>query len=98
MGVSSDDFYRDLIGFEGFSHITAPEHYRDAPEEWYVLLTDVMGSTQAIEAGKYKEVNLIGAAAIMAMLNVAEGHDLPYVFGGDGTTMLIPPSLLPKAL
>ena len=42
-------------------------------------------------AGRYKDVNLIGAACITATLNATRGLDLPYVFGGDGATVLIPP-------
>ncbi len=28
------------------------------PDDWYVAITDVKGSTKAIEAGRYKDVNL----------------------------------------
>lgn len=94
----SEAFYQQLEGFSRFSRLTDPSHYQDAPEDWYVLATDIKGSTQAIADGKYKEVNLIGAAVIMAILNIAGNASLPYCFGGDGANMLIPPSLLDKTL
>jgi len=36
---------------------------------------------------------MIGAACIMGILNIAENIDIPYVFGGDGATLAIPPAL-----
>jgi hypothetical protein len=53
----------------------------------------VVGSTAAIEHGHYKQVNMSGAATIMAVINAAEGVDLPYVFGGDGAVIAAPPSV-----
>ena len=35
---------------------------------------------------------MIGAACITATLNATPGLDLPYAFGGDGATVLIPPA------
>jgi hypothetical protein len=31
--------------------------------DWYVVITDIVGSTKAIELGKYKAVNIIGACS-----------------------------------
>ena len=67
------------------------------PADWFVLISDVRGSTKAIESGHYKEVNIIGASSIIAVLNAAGSHDIPYIFGGDGATFLIPPELKGKA-
>ena len=36
---------------------------------------------------------MVGASAVVAVLNSAAGADLPYVFGGDGATFGIPPHL-----
>jgi len=95
---TGDDFFKNLIGFAQFSDLTDPSHYLPAPADWYVLVTDIKGSTEAIAQGKYKEVNLIGAAIIMSILNIAEAVSIPYAFGGDGATMLIPASLIDKTL
>ena len=50
------------------------------------------GSTAAIEEGLYKEVNSLGAASIVVLLNAVAPLKVPYVFGGDGATVCIPPS------
>ncbi len=88
----TDRFYADLPSFEGFADAVDPARYTDAPTDWFVAITDVRGSTDAIEAGRYKDVNALGAASIVAVLNAAPGLDLPYVFGGDGATLLFPSS------
>jgi hypothetical protein len=59
-----------------------------------LVLSDIKGSTKAIQSGRYRQVNLIGAATIAAFMNVAETNDLPFVFGGDGATLLVPNSMV----
>jgi len=90
------DFYKNIKGFDTFSELTNPERYTPVPDDWYIVMTDIEGSTQAIADGRYKDVNLVGATAIIAILNIAEDAVLPYVFGGDGATLLIPKDLLEK--
>jgi Protein of unknown function (DUF3095) len=36
-------------------------HYRPAPDGWALALTDVVGSTEAIAAGRHKTVNFVAA-------------------------------------
>jgi hypothetical protein len=43
-----------------------------------------------IADGRYKDVNMIGAACISAVLNISQEHSIPYVFGGDGATLMVP--------
>jgi hypothetical protein len=86
-------FYGALEPFVDFAEVADPARYVEAPRDWVVILTDIKGSTEAAKAGRYKEVNLVGAACITATLNVTKGLDLPYVFGGDGATVLIPPEV-----
>ena len=90
--MSSNNFYEQLEGFSDFPQFTQLELYRPLPSEWFVLITDVCGSTEAIEQGLYKEVNSLGAASIVALLNAVAPLKVPYVFGGDGATVCIPPS------
>jgi len=66
------------------------------PADWELLLTDIEGSGQAIERGRYKMVNALGAACIIAACNAAGRDDLPYIFGGDGASLLAPPELAPR--
>lgn len=85
------NFFKDLQGFYLFSEACDSKHYYPAPSDWFVVVTDVEGSTKAIEQGRYKDVNMIGVACITAVVNVCKGMDVPYVFGGDGATFLLPP-------
>lgn len=85
-----DDFYRDLEPFDDFADVADLAAYARVPDDWVVLISDVRDSTRAIAEGRYKEVNMMGAASITAVLNASPGLDLPYVFGGDGATILVP--------
>ena len=91
--TSSEKFYEQLEEFSDFSQFTQLEWYRPLPSTWFVLITDVNGSTNAIEDGLYKEVNSLGVASIVALLNAVAPLKVPYVFGGDGATVCIPPSM-----
>ncbi|MEG4291605.1 DUF3095 domain-containing protein [Microcoleus sp. C2C3] len=95
--MNSENFYSQLPLLDNFIQITDLGNFFDVPEDWYIVVTDIRGSTQAIEAGKYKEVNLLGACSIVAVLNVAGKTEIPFVFGGDGASLLMGPSLLPAA-
>ena len=95
--MNSENFYSQLPLLDNFLKITESGNFVDVPDDWYIVVTDIRGSTQAIEAGKYKEVNLLGACSIVAVLNVAGKTEIPFVFGGDGASLLMGPSLLPAA-
>ncbi|MDD4962756.1 MAG: DUF3095 domain-containing protein [Gallionella sp.] len=84
------NFYRDLPAMLTFSEATGAHFHVDVPEDWWVVVADVEGSTKAIEAGEYKKVNTVGVACIAAVLNVDRQIELPFVFGGDGATFAIP--------
>ncbi len=94
----SATFYAQLPIIERFDRLADDDAYVSLPEDWVIVLTDVMGSTQAVQAGRYRDVNYVGAASIAAVLNVADRADLPFVFGGDGATLVVPPTLLDDAL
>jgi hypothetical protein len=100
--LSDAHFYEELPVFDDFARITEPGHYQALPEEWHVVIADVEGSTAAIAAGRYKEVNVVGAASIVAVLN-AHPHPpsvgtrplrVPFVFGGDGASLCVPDSVV----
>jgi hypothetical protein len=84
------DFYDRLPVFEGFANIMDPARYRPLPDDWLIGLTDVVNSTQAIAAGRYKSVNTAGAAVISALSNALPGRKFPFVFGGDGASFAVP--------
>ncbi|HJK91223.1 MAG TPA: DUF3095 domain-containing protein [Polyangiaceae bacterium LLY-WYZ-15_(1-7)] len=87
-------FYADLPWLERFVDVPDPASYAPAPESWCLVITDVIGSTKAIEAGRYKDVNALGVASIVALRNALPDVEVPFVFGGDGATMLCPASRL----
>jgi hypothetical protein len=87
------DFFSSLPSFGSFEAVADLHSYHPAPDSWLVVITDVKGSTKAIQEGRYKEVNALGAGSIVTALNIADDIDIPYVFGGDGATLLIPPTL-----
>ncbi len=87
-------FYQDLVAFKDFSELSTHEYFHQVPPSWYVVITDVRGSTKAINEGRYKQVNLIGASCIASVLGVIQAYEFPFVFGGDGATMLIPEKYL----
>lgn len=79
---------------ERFADLANAASYHTPPPSWWVVVTDVVGSTRAIEAGRYKDVNILGAASIVTAKNAASGRSLPFVFGGDGATLLVPGDVL----
>ncbi len=94
---SSEHFYRDLPPFSAFAHFPEAQHYQPLPSDWLIAISDVRGSTAAIEAGRYKEVNALGVATIVALLNALRPLEVPYVFGGDGATACLPATARPQA-
>jgi hypothetical protein len=88
--AGNSTFYRRLEPFADFAAVADARHYVEAPDDWLVVVADIKGSTEAARAGRYKDVNLIGAACITAVLNVTRGLELPFAFGGDGAAILIP--------
>jgi hypothetical protein len=86
------DFYASVPVFEGFGRIMEPGLYRPLPDDWVLGLSDVVGSTQAIEDGRYKAVNMAGAAVIAAVQNALGRRELPFVFGGDGASLAVAPA------
>jgi hypothetical protein len=61
------------------------------------VVTDVESSTRAVEAGRYQLVNLAGAAGIAAVCNICRGETIPFLFGGDGAVLLVPPGRVQSA-
>ncbi len=93
--MSSARFYLELPAFKDFREVVSDRHFRPLPEDWLVIVADIQGSTKAIEEGRYKDVNTLGAAAIVAAQNAMGKEDFPFVFGGDGATLLVPPEAFP---
>ncbi len=90
----SEDFYRNLLPAGSFAQASELQYYERVPDDWSVVIGDIRGSTAAISAGQYKSVNMVGAAVITSVLNACPEFDIPFVFGGDGGTLVVPPAAL----
>ena len=88
--MGTENFYQDLPAIDHFADLSDPSVYHPLPQDWSVAVSDVKDSTGMIGKGKYKQVNLIGASTIMAILNVKKSFSLPFIFGGDGAAVCIP--------
>lgn len=100
--TTNELFYSRLpVNAIPLSDLLMEEHlFFNVPENWHVLITDVKNSTQAAMDGKHQTVNLVATGSIVAALNVAfKGNiQVPFFFGGDGATFIIPPNLLDATL
>ncbi|MBW4462132.1 MAG: DUF3095 domain-containing protein [Nodosilinea sp. WJT8-NPBG4] len=94
--MSTERFYADLPAIDNLLSAIDANNLLPVPSDWYIIIADVRGSTEAIEAGRYKEVNLLGASSIAAVLNAVKPLEIPYVFGGDGASLLVPSTVLEK--
>lgn len=93
----TNEFYRKLDASEDFDSISDGRNFAPLPNDWTVLISDVVNSTGAIEHGEYKSVNMVGASSIVAVLNGCTGVDVPFIFGGDGGVVAVPPGVLKVA-
>jgi hypothetical protein len=100
--VSNDLFYSRLpVNEISLSELLTEEHlFYKVPDNWHVVITDVKQSTQAVAEGMHETVNLLATGSIVAVLNIVyrAGITIPFFFGGDGATFIIPPTLLQPAL
>ncbi len=87
-------FYANIPAINDFSKIMDNKNYSRVPNDWLILVSDIKDSTKAIEKGNYKQVNFIAALTIIGILNIHRELDFPYIFGGDGASLIIPPMLL----
>jgi hypothetical protein len=71
--------------------------YRRAPDDWQVAVTDIIDSTGAIASGRHKTVNFVAAMGIAALRNLCAPTRIPFLFGGDGAVIMVPPDDATKA-
>lgn len=93
-----NNLYSRLTQIERFQDISDDSCYIEVPEEWFIVITDVINSTEAVEQGRYKEVNIAGSLGIMAVTNELKTMDFPFLFGGDGMTFLFSPEIIKRVL
>ncbi|MCA1538541.1 DUF3095 domain-containing protein [Bradyrhizobium sp. NBAIM32] len=88
---SGESFYGGIPVFRGFTSLMDPALYAPLPDDWSIGVADIVDSTKAIAAQRYKAVNMAGAAVIAAVTNALEGREFPFVFGGDGASFAVAP-------
>lgn len=74
-----------------------PALYAPLPDDWTIGIADIVDSTKAIAADRYKAVNMAGAAVIASVTNALSGREFPFAFGGDGASFAVAPDDLERA-
>jgi hypothetical protein len=91
------NFYETVPILENFADAVRAENYSPLPDDWVVGFADVVGSTKAVDNGRYKAVNMVGAGVIAAVCNALKRRSFPFVFGGDGASFAVSPADSPAA-
>ncbi|WP_179336645.1 DUF3095 family protein [Winogradskyella ludwigii] len=77
-------------------------YFSDVPDTWHVVIVDILNSTLAVDEGKHHQVNLTATGAIISVLNFIrkekQSIEIPYFFGGDGATFIIPTLFLERII
>ena len=72
--------------------------FKGVPKNWHIVVTDIEGSSEAVINGKHNDINLTATGSIITVLNEIKTLDpsikVPYFFGGDGATFIIPNSII----
>ncbi|MDM0083034.1 DUF3095 family protein [Variovorax sp. J31P179] len=74
-----------------------PDGWRPAPGDWALAVTDIVDSTGAIARGLHKTVNFVAAMGIAGLRNLCAPVRIPFLFGGDGAVVLVPPACIERA-
>ena len=102
--MADKQFYKNLRPFKGtlIELLGDDNYFVDVPKSWHVVVVDILNSTSAVNAGNHHQVNLTATGAIISVLNairkVKRSNEIPYFFGGDGATFIVPSSLLNKII
>ncbi|MGY6648733.1 DUF3095 family protein [Wenyingzhuangia sp. IMCC45574] len=82
--------------------LNSEANFSEVPNTWHVVVVDVKNSTKAVDNGKHHQINLTATGAIISVLNTIRKEkqqiEIPYFFGGDGATFILPESLLKKII
>ncbi|GGM89425.1 hypothetical protein GCM10010967_22770 [Dyadobacter beijingensis] len=98
----NEQFYSRLpANHISLGELLTEEHlFYEVPASWHVVITDIRNSTNAVASGLHETVNLIATGSIVSVLNIAfkAGITMPFFFGGDGATFILPPSIVDPAM
>ena len=84
------DFFARLPAMKTTDATFDVAEYRSAPDSWLLVVTDIEDSTGAIAAGRHKAVNIVAASSIAALKNLCAPLVIPFLFGGDGSVVMLP--------
>ncbi|MGN7989654.1 DUF3095 domain-containing protein [Pedobacter sp. 22226] len=102
MPDNNDHFYANLpVNKIPLHQLLVKNHlFKGIPADWHVIITDIKSSTAAVNAGLHENVNLIATGSIVAVLNIAFKANItvPFFFGGDGATFIIPPGIVDEVM
>ena len=79
-----------------------PAAYAQLPDDWWLAVADVIGSTRLAAAGRDRDVNFVAGAIVAALSHVlngraelsgseGQGGAASCQFGGDGAMAAVPP-------
>ena len=89
--ATAGGFFADLPLLATAAESFDTSRYRPAPDDWVLVVTDIVDSTVAIANGQHKTVNFVAAMAIGALKNLCAPVSVPFLFGGDGSVVMVPP-------
>lgn len=95
------NFYKDLKCLKlPVTSVFQQRYFSNIPPRWSIIISDVKNSTAAVAEGRHNDVNLVAAGSLIAALNIAKERnvDIPFFFGGDGGTFLVPEEILNDVL
>ncbi len=100
--MNTDDFYKNLpvIKKDLEEALGDESAFKSVPNDWSIIVTDIEKSTDEFNNGKYQEMNIVSASSIIIALNIADkyGVDIPFIYGGDGASVLVPKKILAEVL
>ncbi|WP_405575929.1 DUF3095 family protein [Winogradskyella sp. Asnod2-B02-A] len=97
-------YYNNLKKYTGtlVELLDSESSFSDVPDTWHVVIVDILNSTLAVDEGKHHQVNLTATGSIISVLNFIrkekQNIEIPYFFGGDGATFLIPTLFLKRII
>lgn len=102
MAATQEHFYANLsVNRILLSNLLLKDKlFKNIPADWHVIITDIKSSTAAVLNGLHENVNLIATGSIVTVLNLAfkAGITIPFFFGGDGATFIVPPSIVDASM
>ncbi len=103
--MSSDEYFYTELPIHKLNLtelLSSKTHFKTVPKDWYIVVIDIESSTQAVKHKLHHPVNYAASISIVAILNELQSIDpkieIPYFFGGDGTTFLVPHSCVQRLM